>query len=124
MLGHHEHWASLNSMVMVERERLIGDHRQTDTAYFIASLPPDAKRLLACIRQHWQVENSPHWSLDITFREDDARQRVGDGAENFAILRRLALNLLKRHPAKASLKRKRFRAALDESFLLELLTHV
>jgi predicted transposase YbfD/YdcC len=124
MLGHHERWANLNSIVMIERERQIGDQCQTDTAYFIASLPPDAKRLLACTRNHWQVENSLHWSLDITFREDDARLRVGDGAENFAVLRRMALNLLKHHPAKASLKRKRFRAALDDSFLLELLTQV
>jgi predicted transposase YbfD/YdcC len=124
MLGHHERWARLNSIVMVERERHLADQHQIDTAYFIASLPPDARRLLACTRHHWQVENRLHWSLDITFREDDAGLRVGDGAENFAILRRMALNLLKHHPAKASLKRKRFRAALDDALLLELLTHV
>ncbi len=109
---------------MIERERHIGDQRQTDIAYFIAGLPPDAKHLLLCTRHHWQVENTLHWSPDVTFREDDARLRVGDGAENFAILRRMALNLLKHHPAKASLNRKRFRAALDDSFLLELLTQV
>ncbi len=87
-------------------------------------MPPDAKRLLGAVRHHWRIENTLHWSLDVIFHEDAARFRVGDGAENFAVLRRMALNLLKQHPAKMSLKRKRFKAALDDSFLLELLTHV
>ena len=62
--------------------------------------------------------------LDVIFREGDSHLRVGSGAENFAVLRRLALNLLKLHPAKMSLKRKRYKAALDDSFLLELLNQV
>jgi hypothetical protein len=60
----------------------------------------------------------------VTFREDDARLRSGDSAENFAILRRICLNLLKQHPAKLSVKRKRFKAALDDSFLLDLLSQI
>ena len=74
------------------------------------------------MRSHWSVENTFHWTLDVTFREDDARLRSGDSAENFAILRHISLNLLKHHPAKLSVKRKRFKAALDDSFLFELLS--
>ena len=107
---------------MVRRERRRGDTIQTETAYFISSLPPDADRLLAAVRSHWRIENNLHWVLDVIFREDDARLRVGDGAENFAVWRRMALNLLTRHPAHMSLKRKRFKAALDDRFLLELLS--
>lgn len=124
VLGHHEGWRKLTSLVMVQRERRRGDQVQTDTAYFIASLPPEADRLLRAVRHHWRIENSLHWVLDVIFHEDDARLRIGDGAENFAILRRMVLNLLRRHPAKLSLKRKRFKAALDTDFLFELLTHV
>jgi len=121
-LGYHAGWPNLTSLVMVRRERRRGDTIQTETAYFISSLPPDADRLLAAVRSHWRIENNLHWVLDVIFREDDARLRVGDGAENFAVLRRMALNLLRHHPAHMSLKRKRFKAALDDRFLLELLS--
>lgn len=124
VLGHHEGWAKLTSLVMVQRERRHGDRSQTETAYFISSLPPDANRLLRAVRHHWRIENSLHWVLDVIFHEDDARLRIGHGAENFAILRRMVLNLLRRHPVKLSLKRKRFKAALDTDFLFELLTQV
>jgi predicted transposase YbfD/YdcC len=97
------------------------DKVQLETAYFISSLPANAKRIAQAIRTHWSVENSFHWTLDVTFDEDHARMRTGDSAENFAILRHVALNLLKRHPAKLSIKRKRFKAALDDHFLFELL---
>jgi len=124
VLGHHEGWRKLTSLVMVQRERRHGDRSQTETAYFISSLPPDADRLLRAVRHHWRIENTLHWVLDVIFHEDDARLRIGHGAENFAILRRMVLNLLRRHPAKLSLKRKRFKAALDTDFLFELLTQV
>lgn len=124
VLGHHEGWRKLTSLVMVQRARRRGNQVQTETAYFISSLPPEADRLLRAVRQHWRIENSLHWVLDVIFHEDDARLRIGDGAENFAILRRMVLNLLRRHPAKLSLKRKRFKAALDTDFLFELLTQV
>lgn len=124
MLGHHEGWKGLESIVMLQRERRIGPSVQSETAYFISSLPAEAQALLQATRHHWGIENSLHWTLDITFREDEARLRTGHCAENFATLRRIAFNLLKRHPAKDSMKRKRFRAALDENFLLELVTQV
>ena len=108
---------------MVKRERRPLDNRSApvDTVFFLSSLPPDAELMLSAIRAHWSIENNFHWTFDVVFREDDARLTVLNGAENFAILRHFALNLLKRHPPKLSLKRKRFKAALDDTFLTQLL---
>ncbi len=124
VIRHHAGWAGLQSIVMVERERHIQGQIQSETAYFISSLPADAKLLLHATRAHWAVENTFHWTLDVTFREDDARLRTGDSAENFAVLRHIAFNLLRRHPANLSLKRKRYKAALNDSFLFELISQV
>lgn len=124
VVRHHDGWAGLQSIVMVERERHEDDQVQQETAYFISSLPADAKLLLYAVRAHWSIENAFHWTLDVTFREDAARLRTGDSAENFAVLRHIAFNLLKRHPAKLSLKRKRYKAALDDRFLLDLISQV
>jgi predicted transposase YbfD/YdcC len=124
VIRHHDGWTGLRSIVMVERTRILPEGTQKETAYFISSLPPDAKLILHAVRTHWSVENTFHWTLDVTFREDDARLRSGDSPENFAVLRHISLNLLKHHPAKLSVKRKRFKAALDDSFLLELLSQV
>jgi len=121
-LAHYDGWAGLRTIVMVQRERRSTQAVQTQTVYYLSSLPPDASRLLAATRAHWTVENACHWTLDVTFGEDASRLRLDDAPENFAILRHIALNLLKHHPAKLSLRRKRFRAALDDAFLLELLT--
>lgn len=125
VIRHYDGWVGLQSIVMVKRERrtLANDSSSTETAFFISSLPPDADRLLAAIRAHWSIENNFHWTLDVVFREDDARLRVENGAENFAILRHFALNILKRHPAKLSLRRKRFKASLDDSFLSHLMSY-
>lgn len=125
VIRHHDGWAGLQSIVMVKRERRSLDNTPApvETVFFISSLPPDAELLLTTIRAHWSIENNFHWTLDVVFREDDARLRVVNGAENFAILRHFALNLLKCHPAKLSLKRKRFKAALDDTFLTQLLEY-
>lgn len=72
-------------------------------------------------RYHWAVENQLHWVLDVIFREDDARVRVGHAAQNMAILRQLALNVLKKDTPKGSLRTKRYEAALDTTFLEKLL---
>jgi predicted transposase YbfD/YdcC len=122
VLDHHERWVNLNTIVMLRRERRLPTSVETDIHYFISSLPPDARTLLRATRHHWRIENTLHWTLDVVLREDDSRLVVGDGAENFATLRRLAFNLLKHHPAKMSLKRKRYKAALDQNFLLDLLS--
>ena len=72
------------------------------------------------MRAHGLIENTFHGTLDVTFREDDARLRTGDSAENYAVLRPIAFNLPKRHPTKLSLKRNRYQAALDDRFLFDL----
>jgi predicted transposase YbfD/YdcC len=123
-MGYYDGWAGLRSVVRVERERRIADKIQTETVYYLSSLPADAKRILAATRAHWSVENTFHWTMDVVFGEDASRTRLDDAPENLAVIRHIAFNLLKQHPAKLSLKRKRFRAALDDAFLLELLTQV
>ena len=123
-MGYYEGWAGLRSVVMVQRERRMASATQTETVYYLSSLPADAQRLLAATRAHWSVENTFHWTLDVIFAEDASRVRLDDAPENLAVIRHIALNLLKQHPANISLKRKRFRAALDDAFLVELLTLV
>lgn len=121
-MGYYEGWVGLQTVVMVERERRSADQTQRETVYYLSSLPPNAERILAATRAHWSVENTFHWTMDLVFGEDPSRVRLDEAPENFAVIRHIALNLLKRHPGKQSLKRKRFRAALDDAFLLQLLT--
>ncbi len=120
-MGYYQGWAGLQTVVMVERERRITDQIQHETVYYLSSLPPDARRILAATRAHWSVENTFHWTMDVVFGEDASRVRLDHAPENFAVIRHIAMNLLKQHPGKQSLKRKRFRAALDDAFLLEIL---
>jgi len=115
-------WAGLQSVVMVEATRRVGEGRETERRYYISSLPPDAPRLAAAIRRHWGIENRLHWVLDVTFGEDDSRMRAGHSARNFALVRKIALNLLRTDPDKGSLATKRFKAALDPDYLACLLT--
>jgi predicted transposase YbfD/YdcC len=122
-LAYYDGWAGLRSIAVVYRERRLPDRTQSETAYFLSSLPADAERILDATRAHWAVENTFHWTLDVTFAEDASRVRLDNAPENFAVLRHLAFNLLKRHPSKVSLNRKRYRAALDDAFRLDLLSH-
>lgn len=123
-IRHYDGWPGLQSIVRVYRERRIGDKIEQDTAYYIASLAPDAKQLLHATRTHWAVENSLHWVLDVTFREDDSRIRHQNAPQNMAVLRDIALNILKQDTSKGSLKQKRYRAALNDDFLLQLLLRI
>jgi predicted transposase YbfD/YdcC len=116
-------WRGLQSIVMIQTERQLGDQTTVSRRYFISSLKSDAERLLQAVRGHWGIENKVHWVLDIAFREDDCRIRKGYSAENFAVLRHIALNLLRRETsAKRSIKGKRMKAALDEKYLFKVLT--
>jgi predicted transposase YbfD/YdcC len=115
-------WAGLRSVVMVEATRRTGEERETERRYYISSLPPDAPRLAAAIRRHWGSENCLHWVLDVTFGEDASRMRAGHSARNFALVRKIALNLLRADPAKGSLATKRFKAALNPDYLTSLLS--
>jgi len=107
---------------MVESIRKLKGKSTIERRYYLTSLPLDAKRFGKAVRAHWGVENSLHWSLDVTFGEDDSRARTRNAAQNAATLRRIALNLIKKDRSKsASIRSKRFIAAIDQDFLAHLL---
>ena len=87
--------SNLNSVVKVTAQREHKGHTTVKSRYYISSLPGEADQLLNAIRTHWSIENSCHWVLDVAFDEDRCRIRKENGSQNFAILRRIALNLLK-----------------------------
>jgi predicted transposase YbfD/YdcC len=117
----HRKWRGLATLVMVKRERQLWNKITHEVSFYITSLAADATLLAQAIRSHWGIENSLHWVLDVTFREDPSRIRTGHGPENMGLLRRLALNLLNREPSKQSLKQKRYRSAMDNDFVIQVL---
>ena len=115
-------WEKLTSFGMVESERQIGDKTTRDTRYYISSLPSDAKTFAHASRGHWGIENGLHWSLDVAFREDESRIRIGHAATNLGIIRHFALNLIKQDKTrKIGVKGSRKRAGWDGSYLHRLL---
>ena len=115
-------WKDLRSIVKVTAERRIGEKRETQTRYYITNLAGNAKQLLGAVRDHWSIENSLHWVLDIAFNEDQSRVRKGNGAPNLAILRQIALNLLSQEDtARCGTRNKRLMAGWDERYLLKVL---
>lgn len=115
-------WPRLRSVAMVVAERRVGTERSRETRYYLSSLPGDAARLGDAVRGHWGIENRLHWVLDIAFREDESRVRHGHADQNLAVLRRLALNLLRQETtARMGVKAKRLKAGWDETYLLKLL---
>jgi len=116
-------WANLNSFVCMESVRTVNGSTSYERHYYISDLASqNAQTMLRYVRGHWGVENKLHWSLDMTFREDTLRNRIGHSAENFSRIRRLSLNLLRRDKTcKASLKSKRLRAGLREDYLARVL---
>ena len=107
---------------MVKTERDLGDKITKDTRFYIASCEKSAKEALNIVRSHWHIENCLHWTLDMTFNEDNSRIRKQASPENFSIVRQIALNVIKKHTSlKASVKRKRAMAALDDKFRDELI---
>jgi predicted transposase YbfD/YdcC len=116
-------WEGLRAVVKVHTRRQSGEDVSQRDRYFLSSLKKDAKELLAAIRSHWSIENELHWVLDIAFREDESRIRKDHGPENFAVLRHIALNLVKQEKTqKASIKGKRLKAGWDEAYLLKILS--
>lgn len=113
-------WTDLRSAVMIHRIRAT-DHVSVGRAYYVTSHRPNAKHLAGRIREHWSIENQLHHSLDVSFGDDRRKIHSEHGAQNFALLARHALSLLKRQPSKMSLAQKRRRAAWGPQYLLKVL---
>ncbi len=121
-LYHGTAWKGLRTLVMVRAERRLGTQRSLETRYYISSLDGNAKEALRVARGHWGIENSLHWVLDIAFREDESRVRKDHGPQNLAVLRHIALNLLKQErTAQVGIHAKRLKAGWDETYLLQVL---
>jgi predicted transposase YbfD/YdcC len=116
-------WKSLQSIIAVTAKREIGDKVTEETRYFISSLDAnDPKRLERVVRAHWTIENNLHWVLDIAFDEDSNRTRKGHSAANLAVIRHIALNLIKAEKtSKVGIKIKRLKAGWDNDYLLRIL---
>jgi predicted transposase YbfD/YdcC len=113
-------WKGLTTIGMCYSERTVNGVSSEETRYFIGSTKAGAKVYGKALRNHWGIENSLHWQLDVNFDEDNNRVRKRHAVENLALLRRLTLSLLQAHPAKLSIAKKRFAAALDPDFLEEI----
>jgi predicted transposase YbfD/YdcC len=123
-LANLEQWKGLKSLGMVA-SLCVRDGKETvEVRYYISSLAVRVKQFAHAVRSHWAIENTCHWSLDVTFREDESRIRDPHVRENFAWLNRLILSLLKQHPGRESLAMKRRGCGWDDDFLLEVLTGV
>jgi len=124
LLDNASAWPSLGAIVRIQAGRF---HKATgkqeqETRYYITSLTPDATRLNTAIRQHWGIENKLHWVLDVAFGEDLSRKRAGNAAQNFSLLNRFALNLLRQDKSsKLGVHGKRLAAAWDHDYLIALL---
>jgi predicted transposase YbfD/YdcC len=117
-----EEWKDLRVVGMVVRERQVGKAEPTmEASYFISNTVQSAKTFAKALRNHWGIENNLHWQLDVTFAEDANRFTKRNGVQNLALLRKLALMMLKRHPSKLSLACKQWNAALNPEFLEEVL---
>lgn len=115
-------WPGLAAIGMVEAERRVGAERSSETRCYLLSSPLAAPAFGEAVRSHWGIENQVHWVLDMAFREDQSRIRQGQAAENFVVLRHIALNLLKQTKSKnLSTKAKRLKAGWDNDFLLQVL---
>ena len=115
-------WESLKSIIIIDATRKERDKTTSQCRYFISSLHLGAAQMMKHIRQHWEIENKLHWSLDVTFREDQSRVRVGHAPENLALIRKMAFNLLRQNKSKkCGAKTKRMLCGMDTNFLLEVL---
>lgn len=115
-------WKGLSTVTMVISERRLWNKTTRAVRFYISSLGNNAEKIGKAIRSHWGIENNLHWTLDVTFSEDASRIRKDNSPENFALLRRLAVNLLKQETTfKGSFKMKRYKAAMDNNYLVKIL---
>ncbi|WP_083953460.1 ISAs1 family transposase [Thauera butanivorans] len=117
-----EQWPDLRSFATLERTRIVAGKKSVERRHYISSLPPDADKIAHAVRSHWEVENRLHWCLDVQFSDDYARARTGHVAHNLALVRHIALNLIRLNTSrKASIKTKRLLAATSDEYRAELL---
>jgi predicted transposase YbfD/YdcC len=118
-----QRWPAVASVIMVERMRHTAERTQQACHYYLSSLPPKGQTLHYAIRQHGRVENDLHWCLDVSLREDQCRIRDLRAAENVAMVRRMALQLLKRQPGETvGVPIRRLRAGWDNAYLVQVLS--
>lgn len=114
-------WAGLQAVGRVESTRIMGEEVSTECRYFLCSFT-DPQRFAATVRAHWAIENQQHWVLDVQFGEDACRTRRDHSAENLALIRRVALNILRHNgPTRDSLRQRKIRAALNDHYRLNLI---
>jgi len=122
-IGNVKKWIGLKSISMIVRRRIIDGKETIKTRFYISSLEANAKRILNATRQHWGIENSLHWVLDIAFNEDRSRVRKDHAPANLAVLRHMAVNLLKQETsAKGGIKAKRLQTGWNENYLIKVLS--
>lgn len=117
-------FAGLAAVARIETVRAHRGQEKRQSRYFVLSRPQPAARVLEIVRAHWGIENRQHWILDVVFDEDRARARKDNAGQNLALLRRLALNLLRADPYKAAIRRKIKRAGWQEDYLFALLAQM
>jgi predicted transposase YbfD/YdcC len=123
-LQQHHDWPGLTAVGKVVRIRETADKTTTETAYYLLSMAMAPQRLGEVVRSHWAIENRLHWCLDVTMNEDRARNRMDNGPQNLAVLRHMALNLVRKESSKGSLPKKLRRAAWSDAFLARVLAQL
>jgi predicted transposase YbfD/YdcC len=116
-----EAWPKLKTVAMCCSERTVQGKTTMEVRYFISSRKLGVRECAKALRGHWRIENNLHWQLDVSLREDASRIQKRHAAANVALMRKMALSLLKQNPAKHSIARKRKAAALDLDFLAEIM---
>lgn len=124
LIESHPRWKSIRAIAMIESTRIVGEKETYERRYFITSHHNKSAEFIAnAIRGYWHVENKLHWQLDVSFNEDYNRLRSGNAAENFALINKIALNLLKNEKSiRLGVKNKRLKAGWDDTYMMKVLT--